>query len=349
MSIFTSEQFKLCNVPVPHGYPQSQTHCSIIYVDDTFIMSTSPYPSLNTPRWRVYMLAILKKLCFGLYNPFYIGENYENPCLYISEYSNGCNIPIKFNLLGGSPVMGTPIDKYGLGSYCSDPNLTYDDDVFYLLNRTTFRKARTGNVDVDYETYVHLIAGNIKSKRFVIDKQKILFSENDVSPCLAKYNGRYIYTSLRTTSYNSGLPCEGLYIREAIDPFGKWSDKKIIQIDKGNYEPWHMSLFEYDGILYSIIACVHHGEKQRCWQMLGEFDKELRRIKIYQTPLTSYKSYRGAAIVTKDGEFILYNTTVNEKIKGGQSVDGREIIMSHAPFKDIIDQLRNDDKNISYE
>ena len=32
MTIFRKDEFELCEVPVPEGYPQSQTHCGVICV-----------------------------------------------------------------------------------------------------------------------------------------------------------------------------------------------------------------------------------------------------------------------------------------------------------------------------
>lgn len=113
-------------------------------------------------------------------------------------------------------------------------------------------------------------------------------------------------------------------------------NKTFINIEKGNYEPWHFSVFDFEDKLYAIIACVRHGEKQRCWQMLGEFDEGLTTLKIYQTPLTDYKSYRGSALVTDYGDFVFYNSVVNEKIKKGKSVDGREVIVASRSFESLI-------------
>ena len=101
------------------------------------------------------------------------------------------------------------------------------------------------------------------------------------------------------------------------------------------FEPWHISLFQYDEVMYAIIACVRQGESHRCWQVLGEFSKDLSMLTIYQTPLTDYKSYRCSAYVDKTGEFLLYTSTVGENINGGESVDGREILFAHVKFSEL--------------
>ena len=82
------------------------------------------------------------------------------------------------------------------------------------------------------------------------------------------------------------------------------------------------------------------GIGHRCWQMLGEFDDDLTYLKIYRTPLTDYASYRGAACVTDSGLFVLYSTTVHEKIKGSKSVDGRDVIMAKMPFNELLRMLK---------
>lgn len=70
MTIFRKDEFELCEVPVPEGYPQSQTHCGVICVDGSYILSTSPYPVPKRSKWLVYIMAVLKKISFGIYNPF---------------------------------------------------------------------------------------------------------------------------------------------------------------------------------------------------------------------------------------------------------------------------------------
>ena len=180
-------------------------------------------------------MAVLKKISFGIYNPFYVGEDFENPCLYMGEPKENRGYPTIFRLLNGSPVMKKAEDLYGMGSYCSDPDISYHDGLYYLINRTTIRKARTGDVDIDYDTKVHLTIGSICDGGFNIQKQICLFKENDVSPCMRYYKGRYIYLSLRTTSYNTGRPCEALFLRESMLPEGPWSTKTFINIEKGNY------------------------------------------------------------------------------------------------------------------
>ena len=335
--IFNREQFRLCKVPVPKGYPQSQTHCGIICVGGVCYMTTSPYPNPRRPLLLLYFLLFLRKVTFRLFDPFYRGEDFENPCIYTSDDTNKIGFPTSFKMMEGSPLMSKPIDKYGLGSYCSDPDISYKDGLFYILNRTSFRKGKTGISEKDYETHSFLIIGKEYNKKIQVLNILHLFEENDVSPCMLYFKGRFIYFSLISSSYNDGKPCKALYMRESKCPTdNSWGYKQVISIEKGQYEPWHISVFEYNNHLYAIIACVKQGEKQRCWQMLGEFSEDLTRLIIYQTPLTDYKSYRGSAFVTQQGEFVLYTTTMNEHIRKGNSVDGREIIMAHMSFQKLL-------------
>lgn len=338
--IFSKKDFVLCDVPVPQGYPQSQTHVGVKIVEGQYYLSTSPYPSRILPVWKLYFLVFLRKLTLGKANYLYRGEWFENPCLYKGIVTNGDEIPSRFQLIEGSPLMDRPKDLYGYGSYCSDPDIYTEDGTFYILNRETIKHP---NPQLGF-TDVYLIQGKIKNGAFEKEKcQKLFDNDTDKSPCLIK-KGIYYYLSLETNSYNDGKPCVKLNKRTSECSLWNWSEKKGIKLIRGNYEPWHMSVFMTNNKLYTVIACIKDGIKQRCWQMLGEFSDDLSELKIFQTPLSDYNSYRGAAIVRKDGEFILYSTTVHEKVNGSKSVDGRDVIMAHMPFERLLSELRYREK-----
>lgn len=331
--VFKKSDFCICHVPVPKGYPQSQTHVSVFFYDGKYYLTTSPFPNPIVPIWKYYLQSILRKLTKGYLYKKYVGEDFENPCIYVQDDNE--ILPRRFKLLIGSPLMQKPEDKYGLGSFCSDPDLFVKDDIFYILNRTSFRKAWSGSLIERYDTNSHLIIGRPNGLRFEITSIEPLFKEQDASPCLTFYNGKYRYISIQSNSYNTGESCEHIYIRSSDDVREGWSGKKDVLVKTNGYEPWHMSVFNYKGSLYGIIACVKKGEKFRCWQMLGEFSSDLSELFIYEKPLTDYSSYRSSAIVRND-TFILYNSTVHERIKGGRSIDGREIVVASMDFVKLL-------------
>ena len=338
--IFSREDFTLCNVPVPKGYPQSQTHCGIVYFGGRYFLTTSPYPNPNRSIWLRYFAAIIRKLSFKKINILYKGEDFENPMLYEAVQFTDYRIPFGFNIIEGSPLMHKPKDLYGAGSFCSDPDISIIDGKIFVLNRATVRgNKKNGTKD---ETIVHLIKGTIEERRFKQEDIKRLFIEGYKSPCLTKIGMTYHYFCLDTNSYNDGTPCKTFIHRVSTDLIN-WSNLNPMQIIKGFFEPWHMSVFQYNGHLYSIVACVKKGENKRCWQLLGEFNEDITELKIYNTPLTDYKSYRGSALVDEKGMFVLYSTTVHEKIKGSKAVDGRDVIMAHMPFEQLLETLRKNE------
>ena len=344
-TIFHKTDFELCNIPVPQGYKQSQTHVGVGVFKGDFLLTTSPYPAYSRPLWMVYLKAIIRKISGEkLFKPF-IAEQWENPCLYISVDS-GDGVPISFQLLQKTPLMPPPESYYGFPAYNSDPDLCVVDETLHVLNRTVFRveKSQKGK-QYKYFTQLFHIYGSIDNKRFKYRGTELLFEteRNIVSPCITQYNGEYLLTELETNSYNDGESFTGLFMARSssIDGFKynpRWESVNVVS--KG-YLPWHMSLFQYDNVLYAIVACVKMGESHRCWQMLGKFSNDLTSLFIYQIPLTDLNSYRSAALV-KDGIFILYNAVVKESFKGSKSVDGRDVIMAKMPFEHVIDVIERE-------
>ena len=139
--IFKQSSFILCDVPVPIGYPQSQTHSGIFLHAGKYYLTTSPYPNPRYNKFAIYCRAAIRKLTNGLFFKTYIGEDYENPCLYTGC---GSSIPTKFRMVEDVPLMDKPADVYGLGSYCSDPDIFIEGDDIYVLNRGSVRKSNIG-------------------------------------------------------------------------------------------------------------------------------------------------------------------------------------------------------------
>lgn len=348
--IFCKKEFTLCSLPLPENYPYSQTHSGVAYFKGKYYLTTSPFPSIKRNRFVTYVRAFVSKISFGVLGKPIIGELYENPFLYVGINNKDGNPASKFKLMQHRPLQEIPEYYYGLPAFNSDPDIYIEDNNIYVLNRTVYRtKLCPGEVLNKYEIRIHLISGTIDSEKFKFSRDLVLINTEDsfVSPCLSKYLDNYILMYMDTASYLDGLSFNGLYIMKAlnIDGFMCTNTKNKVKVIAGSYLPWHMSVFHYQSKMYAIVACVKRGEAKRCWQMLGEFNEDLSELNIYQTPLTDYNSYRGAACVREDGEFVLYTTTVHEKLKGSNSVDGREVIMAHMSFKELIIKLKNNEIN----
>ena len=345
-TVFKKSDFQLCKVPVPEGYKQSQTHAGIAIHDGDFYLTTSPYPNCKQPQWILYGKAALNKLRLGKLTNTRPAEQFENPCLYIGYDKLDEGIPYKFKLLQSTPLMPPPDPYYGLPAFNSDPDIFIEGNEIHILNRVVYRVELHPNQHVSkYNVRLFHIYGDIDDKRFKYKGTELLHETDQIliSPCMTKYDGKYILTQLDTNAYNDGQTFKGLFIANGLclSDFKRQNlEWEKVYIENNGLLPWHMSLFLHKGILFTIMACIEKGKGHRCWQMLGEFNRDLTKLKIYKTPLTDYKSYRGTACVNKLGEFVLYNTTVGEKISGGKSVDGREVIMAHMPIEKLFDELR---------
>lgn len=336
--LFAPSDFVLCYVSVPVGYPQSQTHTGVQKVGDTIFLTSSPFPSVVRDKFQLYLRAAIRRLTFGHCCNNIVGENFENPCLYSS------NDGIHFSLMQSRPLMEKPDPYYGLPAFNSDPDLFIDGKDIYVLNRAIYRtKLTPKRKRDDYEIRIFLIKGLLDKGRFKYYSTTLLKETTEliVSPCITKYRGRYLFFSLWTNCYNDGESFDGLRFVsaatvEALSEAKNWSSIKVIN-DK--WIPWHMSVFSYNDRLFSIVACIEKGHPHRCWQMLGEFSEDLTKMTIYPNPLTDYNSYRGAAYVDENGIFVLYTTTVGEKIKGGKSCDGREVLMAKMNFESLLKRV----------
>ena len=339
--IFSKKDFKLCCVPVPKGYPQSQTHVGIYNYGGKLYLTSSPFPNPKNSKFITYLKALARKLTRGYLCPIVRGEYFENPCLYISEDDSST----RFRLLQSKPLMDSLDPYYGLPAFNSDPDIFIENGCIYVINRAIYRTKLTPGLHRDeYEIHLYLIYGKIDDGRFKYLGTKMMSesTELSVSPCLTSYNGKYILMQLYTNCYNDGVSFDGLKYQtyDKLENVGTNVTQKTIQVNIDKYIPWHMSLFHYEGSLYAIISCVQKGIDHKCYQMLGRFTTNLDGLMIFDKPLTDYNSYRGAAYVNSRGEFCLYSTTVNERIKHGKSVDGREIIYAHKPFKEILNMIQ---------
>ena len=339
--VFQKRDFKLCTVPVPKGYPQSQTHVGVAKWNENVYLSTSPFPLKKYPRFIEIIRIVISKLSKGyLCNPYY-SEKYENPCLYKAIGKDG--VATRFNLMQDGPLVQTPKEEYGLPAYNSDPDLFIDDGMINVLNRAVFRRIKPdGGVDAIQKIY--LIRGkdcNSKFETHSIDLIMETEGTNLVSPCVFKEGDNYRMLMLDTQSAIDGQTFKGLIGFKSNSLYKlKEAVQHEIKIDSKVLLPWHMSVFSYKNHFYCIVACVRRGDTSRINQHLGEFSPDFSSLRIFETPLTDYSSYRSSAMVDDDGTFILYNATLHEKIEGSKAVDGRDIIVASCKFDEMLNILR---------
>lgn len=340
--ILSREQFELCYVPVPKGYPQSQTHVGVSQLNGKVYLTSSPFPELKQSKILTYAKAIIRKCSNGILFRIVRAESYENPLLYVSANEQGS----RFTLLQSKPLMEQPDPIFGYPAFNSDPDLYIEGDKAYILNRAIFRtKLTPGRFRDEYCIRIYLIEGSLDAKRFNLHGINLI-NESDilsVSPCLIKYRDKYRYFELFTNCYNDGKSFDGLKFRtyDSINQLKKeYAQWETVCINESVYLPWHMSVFVHNGKLYSILACIKKGEPKYCYQLLGEFSSGLEKLTIYGKPLTDYNSYRGHGYVDDTGYFHLYTTTVREKIHNGKSVDGREILTASMNFDELLKKIR---------
>ena len=342
LPIFEKKDFTLCDVAVPTGYPQSQTHVGVACHNGKYYLTCSPYPLMKYSRFKAHWLSLLQKITSGRWGRIPDAEKYENPMLYVGVGEKDIS-PTKFNPVTPFPLMDTPTPVYGMPAYNSDPDIFIENDDVYILNRAYYRHPSVNGAN-EKEVLISLIRGRIGDNGYqMIDILELKKSSDSlISPCLIKYKGKYLFTSLETNSAIDGHTFDGLFMQKSDSVLGLMNenDKKKIVVKSDNMLPWHMSLFTYHERLFAIVTCVEKDDNSHLWQMLGEFDEDLSVIRIFQMPLTDYNSYRGSAYVDKDGIFHLYSTTLREKIQGGKSIDGREVILASKSFLDILNRVK---------
>ena len=343
---FKKEDFILCDVPVPEGYPQSQTHAGIAVHNGKFYLTCSPYPLIKYSRLQIYTKLLLQKLTFGKLGQFIDADSYENPLLYEGIDNDG-KPPFKFRLLQPAPLMERPKKIEGVQSYNSDPDIFVESGNFYILNRTYYRKKDTYQ-NAGQKVLISIIEGVLNNDFFSINHIDTLTKteKSFLSPCIIRYNSQYIYVHLESNSAIDGKTFEGIYLSKgkSIDDLKKTTSFEKTEIDTNDLLPWHMSLFTHKETLYTIITCAKKNSPIISMQQyLGEFDKSLSMLHIYRKPLVGLNSYRGAACVLSNENFVLYTTTVHESIKGSESVDGRNVLLVYTSFPELLKALQDED------
>lgn len=335
---FQKSDFQLCSIAVPKGYPQSLTHSGVYRYGNKLYLTCSPYPQGSHAKYVNLLRVALYKISCGKLIDIYSDEKYENPLLYSADIRD---LPVKkFSLMHERALMETPVPYYGLPSFNSDPDLYIENGELFILNRSFFRKYDSVKNETAIQR-IYLIRGVDDEGRFKMTST-VLFREFDnpdyASPCLTKYNGKYYFFFLHTRSAIDGKTYYGLfyYVAPTIEELAKEQRMYKINMQPSKYLPWHLSVFEFKGNLYSIIACPEKGNPHKIIQRIAKLDIENGQMYISETPLTDYNSYRSSAYVDDYGDLNLYNATLHEKIKGSKSVDGRDIIVAKMPFSVIL-------------
>jgi len=336
-AVFPVDSLRICDLKVPFGYPQSQTHAGVAYIKDGFCgykywLVTSPYPNVKSGG----------------------GDQYENPLLYFGNSTMGSQPPTSFIPYKNNPIVERPKCFNNSSSYNSDPDILYDKHSIYLLNRTyqvkfpiyegsqyTYNKLAICQLKtiIDSDTLTGFTTPREVAISDLLIHQEHSGTPTYISPSLAFANERYRLFYLVTNTYNDGKDTKQLVMLSDNNIDGEFLVKKDIYMLKGNLEPWHMSVFKYRGKLYSIVCCTTSGKKKMCYQYLAEFDLGLNTFTIYQRPLIDVPSYRGSAFVREDGMFILYSSVIY-KLPKSKSVDGRDIVMAKMPFNQLLYKVK---------
>ena len=69
--VFQKADFTLCDVPVPKGYPQSQTHAGVAFFENKYYLTTSPFPGPQYGVWEARFRKLVRTLSFGKFCPVY--------------------------------------------------------------------------------------------------------------------------------------------------------------------------------------------------------------------------------------------------------------------------------------
>lgn len=320
-SIFKKTDFELCVLSNPSGYPISFTHAGIAYSEDGYngyhyFLSQSPYPTGN--------------------------DSYENPCFYYANAREGNLPPINWTAYSGNPLQEDPGDGYN-----ADPDILFFGGDLYVGNRPYLRTPSP------YQ-WVNMQKCEIVGGEFTFGEPVTLYDTN-TPPTNFGYSANYLTTlvspsiivkddkvrayHLVTNSYNDGSKCRNLVIMEGDDLVTpqNFSFLKYGSIF-GNVEPWHIDVFEHDGKLYAVLACIVDSTIGNCYNFLAVSD-DWENFRIYDRPLSDIKSYRSSAMVREDGMFILYLATLNYKPSGNLTEDGRNILCGYMNFSELLEQI----------
>lgn len=327
--IFLQSDVELCSAPLPEGYPLSWTHTGVCFIPGgyngyTYFLTCTPFPRGN--------------------------DKYENPMFYYANPRQDGKPPVSFTPFAGNPLQDTPETGYN-----ADTDIIFVDNNIYVTTRP---------YDGRHLTWVNVQKCTIVNGEFTFSEPITLYTNEQepynygfpsdyftttISPSVVKYGNKIRFYQLATNSYNDLSPVRGLIIMEGNDletpnSFSLLKYGSIFGVD--NLEPWHFSVFHYDGKLYAVVSCVNleYSESVSNERVLNYLavSEDWENFRIYPRPLSNINSYRSAACVNSDGLFVLYLATLNYKPAGGLSTDGRNIVMASMPFDQLLEIIDKD-------
>lgn len=204
--IFSKEDFKLCYVPAPKGYPQSQTHSGVIDHNGRVYLTTSPFPNIKAANIRFrYIKGALRRLSRNKLFRIIPGEYYENPCLYIADKDD----KTAFSPIYSNPLIIKPDNKYGLAAYNSDPDISVIDGEVYILNRQYFRRP-----DAEPIINIQLIRGNLNEEGYTLVGIETIYEgiKQVISPSMCKVGDKNVFCYIDTRSVNNVKQFSGIYL-----------------------------------------------------------------------------------------------------------------------------------------
>lgn len=323
-------QFERVYCDVPSGYLQGQTHAGISYIPAGFDGYThwlvvSPYANYNV--------------------------NWENPCVYYANNRPDGKPPVVFTAHPLNPLV---IRRYGspgeFRGFNSDPDIYFDGTHMRVLNRifmipTTVNGATLTGDSIEC---MEVTSASKTQERFILTNHEVPSYKRlngILSPTLLKHNGKYRIYTLSTSGGSVNCTCRGLAISESttVDSRG-FITQDIGSIHGRTMEAWHMQVFKHNNEFYAIVCATDWSAETNnkpLKQYLAYGGSDGFKFIIYEKPLVSYESYRGAAYVREDGLFVLYTTVVSTEWSGEYSVDGREVLLCTANFNEMLNVIRN--------
>ncbi len=285
MSIFKEINMTTCFLPHPAGYTYAPTHIGVDYsatpVKGARVWASfSPYPGFN--------------------------DDFENPCVvYANDY---VDFPTQFTAYPNNPIFekpdtGEPNDL----SFNADCDLMIKGNDIHVTNRPWFRTS-LGTVNVRNDYFKGIGTNSLTG----FEPLETLYEGLDVigSPSLVGFNDKFRIYDFITNAWNSPT---GKLNRMRIWEGDTLGTNSLTELNDGcilgyRIQPWHLSVFNHNGKLYSIVCANEDGTTgaQTGRIYLGEFDPTGQDLYIYRKPLTDFVTYRSDAYVNEDGLFVLY-------------------------------------------